>query len=83
MGWGSRWSPEQMVGSFLSERGAFRPGRFPDVSDTGDWSDVGHYTQVIWPETRDVGCALAEAGRQEVMVCRYWPAGNVDGQRVG
>lgn len=83
MGWGSRYSPEQMVGDFISERRAFRPGRFPDVSSTGSWADVGHYTQIIWPETREVGCALSRGGRDEVMVCRYWPAGNVDGERVG
>ncbi len=83
MGSASVYSPEQMVGSFLSERRAFRPGRFPNVSDTGNWADVGHYTQIIWPETQEVGCAVVRGGRQEVMVCRYWPAGNVYGERVG
>jgi uncharacterized protein YkwD len=83
MGWGNRYSPEQMVGDFISERRAFRPGRFPNVSNTGSWADVGHYTQIIWPETREVGCALSRGGREEVMVCRYWPAGNVEGERVG
>lgn len=79
----ARWyTPEQMIEDFIAERTAFRPGRFPDVSRTGDWSDVGHYTQVIWPETRAVGCALARNARDEVMVCRYWPAGNVLGERV-
>jgi uncharacterized protein YkwD len=83
MGAANWFSPEQMVGEFLSERAAFRPGRFPNVSNTGNWSDVGHYTQVIWPETQAVGCAIARGGRQEVLVCRYWPAGNVDGERIG
>ena len=83
MGTANGYSPEQMVGAFLSERRAFRPGRFPDVSRTGNWADVGHYTQIIWPETQEVGCAVVRGGRDEVMVCRYWPAGNVYGQRVG
>lgn len=83
MGSAKWFSPEQMVGSFLSERRAFRPGRFPHVSNTGNWADVGHYTQIIWPETQDVGCALARNSGQDVLVCRYWPAGNVYGQRVG
>jgi uncharacterized protein YkwD len=83
MGSANWYSPEQMVGDFISERSAFRPGRFPNVSRTGDWSDVGHYTQIIWPETQAVGCALARDRGQEVLVCRYWPAGNVEGERVG
>lgn len=82
MGSAGWYTPEQMIEGFIAERGAFRPGRFPDVSRTGDWSDVGHYTQVIWPETRTVGCALAQNARDEVMVCHYWPAGNVVGERV-
>ena len=31
---------------------------FPDVSRTGRWSDVAHYTQVIWRGTTHVGCAI-------------------------
>lgn len=83
MGSANYFSPEQMVASFLSERRAFRPGRFPHVSNTGNWADVGHYTQIIWPETQEVGCAVVRGRTDEVMVCRYWPAGNVYGQRVG
>lgn len=76
------WSAWEKVGFFLAEKRHFRPGRFPEVSRTGRWSDVGHYTQVIWPETREVGCAAVRAGPEEVLVCRYWPAGNVWGQRI-
>ena len=66
----------------LACRAAFRPGVFPDVSRTGRWSDVGHYTQIIWPETQEVGCATALNASHEVLVCRYWPAGNVIGYRL-
>jgi hypothetical protein len=83
MGSANWFSPEQMVGEFVSERAAFRPGRFPNVSNTGNWADVGHYTQVIWPETQAVGCAIAHNADQDVLVCRYWPAGNVYGERIG
>jgi Cysteine-rich secretory protein family len=77
-----RYEPWQMIDLFLAERRDFRPGIFPDVSATGRWSDVGHYTQIIWPETQEVGCALAANTRDEVLVCRYWPAGNVLGYRL-
>src|SRR5688500_15806534 len=49
-----RFSPEQMVGSWAAERAYFRPGTFPNVSRTGNWMDVAHYTQMIWRSTTDV-----------------------------
>jgi uncharacterized protein YkwD len=82
MGTRGAYAPNDMIGAFVSEARYFRPGHFPAVSRTGRWSDVGHYTQLIWPATREVGCALAKGQRLEVLVCRYYPAGNVHGQRV-
>jgi uncharacterized protein YkwD len=76
------YSPDEMIGAFTSQRANFRPGRFPEVSRTGNWRDVGHYAQIIWPSTREVGCALAHGHGWDVLVCRYWPAGNVLGQQV-
>jgi hypothetical protein len=76
------WSAWDTIGFFLAEKRHFRPGNFPDVSRTGRWSDVAHYTQVIWPQTREVGCAVAYTTSDEVLVCRYWPAGNVWGERI-
>ena len=74
------YSPEQMVGGWLAERAMFRPGVFPHVSRTGNWSDVAHYTQIIWKGTTRVGCAIQPAGRIEYLICRYSPPGNVDGK---
>lgn len=82
MGTRDRYAPWQMIDLFIAEKRAFRPGTFPNVSATGRWSDVGHYTQIIWPDTRQVGCATAVNDRNEVLVCRYWPAGNVMGYRL-
>jgi hypothetical protein len=76
------WNARQKIGFFVDEKRHFRPGNFPDVSRTGRWSDVGHYTQIIWPQTREVGCAMALTPRDEVLVCRYWPAGNIWGHRI-
>ncbi len=74
-----RYSPAQMISYFVAEKRDFRPGTFPHVSDTRRWADVGHYTQIIWPDTQEVGCATALNHNHEVLVCRYWPAGNVMG----
>ena len=82
MGPATRYSAEQMIAGFVEEVQHFRPGQFPNVSLTGKWSDVGHYTQLVWRGTEEVGCAVARGQRNDVLVCRYWPAGNVIGQRV-
>ncbi len=77
-----RWSAAETIGFFVAEKRDFQFGTFPEISRTGQWRDVGHYAQVIWPETREVGCAIARTPRDEVLVCRYWPAGNVGGQHI-
>lgn len=82
MGSASYYGPNDMIGRFIDERRAFRPGVFPHISRTGNWADVGHYTQLIWPGTQEVGCALSTGAGNDVLVCRYWPAGNVIGQKV-
>jgi len=41
----------------------------------------GHYTQLVWRNTKKVGCAVARAGGREVWVCNYDPPGNWVGQR--
>jgi hypothetical protein len=82
MGTRGAYSVEEMVGNWIEEKRLFRPGIFPNVSTTGHWSDVGHYSQVIWPASTRLGCALNSASRSDVLICRYAPPGNVRGQRV-
>ena len=83
MGTRGYYSPEQMVGTWVDERRMFRPGVFPAVSRTGNWSDVSHYTQLIWAGTTRVGCAIHSTGRWDYLICRYSPPGNIDGRLVG
>ncbi len=74
---------ERMVSDWGSEKRMFRSGRFPNVSTTGRWEDVGHYTQIIWPTTLRVGCAVRASSNYDYLVCRYATGGNVVGQTVG
>jgi len=82
MGTRGAFSPEQMVSTWTGERRFFRPGTFPDVSTTGNWMDVSHYTTLIWPTTTRVGCAIHQTPDWEFLICRYSPPGNIDGHPV-
>ncbi|RKO97816.1 hypothetical protein CXG81DRAFT_5762, partial [Caulochytrium protostelioides] len=43
--------------------------------------DYGHFTQVVWPGTKQVGCCSATADDGATYwTCEYHPAGNVLGQ---
>ncbi|OGN42718.1 MAG: hypothetical protein A2623_11775 [Caulobacterales bacterium RIFCSPHIGHO2_01_FULL_70_19] len=80
-GWGGRvWTPEEMVGEWAAERADYRPGPFPNVSRTGNWVDVAHYTQLVWRDTTHVGCAVEARGDRSVLACRSAPPGNIDGR---
>ncbi|MFC7377247.1 CAP domain-containing protein [Brevundimonas sp. GCM10030266] len=82
-GWGGRtWTPEEMVGEWIAEKAQYRHGVFPAVSRTGDWTVVGHYSQLVWSRTTHVGCALVRRGDRSVLACRYSPPGNIDGLRA-
>ena len=82
MGTRGAYSLEEMIGSWAAEKRLFTPGVFPQVSSSGHGADVAHFTQMIWPGTRRVGCALHQARRWDFLICRYAPGGNVVGQRV-
>lgn len=72
---------ETMVDYWIQEKAQFRSGTFPQNSQTGRIEDVGHYTQVMWRNTREVGCALGHGAQFDILVCRYASAGNVVGER--
>lgn len=75
------YTPEQMVNLWVDERRIFVNAPFPRNSTTGQWRDVGHYTQLVWRSTTDVGCAIAASEEDEVLVCRYLEGGNVIGEK--
>lgn len=81
MAWHGTLAAEQLVEMWSREKQLLRPGLFPAVSRTGQWEDVAHYTQMVWPTTTRVGCALVSAD-WDYLICRYSPPGNVDGKPV-
>ena len=79
MGTRGAFPVDAMIGGWLSERSMFRPGVFPAVTTTGNWADVGHYTQIIARRSTHVGCAIRANRSDEYLVCRYMPSGNLMG----
>jgi Cysteine-rich secretory protein family len=82
MGTRGAYQLEEMAGHWAAEKALRRPGTFPNVSRSGQWSDVAHYTQMIWRGTDRVGCALHQSRTSDILVCRYAPPGNVVGEAV-
>ena len=77
-----RASLTHLVSLWGDERKHFIDAPFPNVSRTGNWRDVGHYTQIVWRNTKEVGCGLAAGGGRDFLVCQYYPQGNVTGQKT-
>ena len=77
------WSGRQLLQTWLAERPKFRAGMYPDVSSTGRWADVSHFTQMVWPKTATLGCGTADGRGYRWLVCRYAPGGNRDGVYLG
>lgn len=83
MAWHGTMSPEQLVDMWSRERRLLEPGSylFPGISRTGRWEDIAHYTQMVWPTTTRVGCAIYSAD-WDYLICRYSPPGNKDGKPI-
>jgi uncharacterized protein YkwD len=78
----SAYRYDEMIGHWIAEKRDFVNGATPAFSRTGKWQDVSHYTQIVWRKTTRVGCAIASNERDDYLVCRYSPAGNVVGERT-
>lgn len=70
------FGPADGIHSWIEE------GRYYDHhANSGHGMTVGHYTQVVWRETTDVGCGQAVGCGNLWMVCNYSPPGNYIGRR--
>lgn len=72
---------EWAVTSFCNEKKFYKGS---PVRADSDFYKYGHYTQVAWKTTTEVGCAVAK--RKDIagyiVVCRYNPSGNTIGQKA-
>lgn len=67
---------DEAVDRWGEERAGYHPAT---RTCDGGWENCGHYTQLIWPSTTSVGCAVAESkgAWRWYVVCNYDPPGNV------
>jgi uncharacterized protein YkwD len=72
---GGRTTPSRVVASWASEVFDY------DYESNGCHRVCGHYTQIVWRDTRQVGCAVAQSANRQVWVCNYNPPGNIVGRR--
>jgi uncharacterized protein YkwD len=68
-------SPGQVVGAWADE------ARDYDLRRDTCTGVCGHYTQIVWRTTRNVGCGVASDPEREIWVCEYDPPGNFIGYR--
>jgi pathogenesis-related protein 1 len=62
------------------EKGWYDPAAGQCSAPAG--STCGHYTQVAWADTKEIGCGMAFCpGSGQVWVCNYSPAGNIVGRK--
>jgi len=58
----------------------FDEGALYNFATGGFSADTGHFTQVVWRGTREVGCGHAQCNGNDIWVCQYDPPGNFEGQ---
>jgi uncharacterized protein YkwD len=73
---GGTASPGDVVSAWAAEAAGYN-----NASNTCA-NVCGHYTQLVWRGTRELGCAVAHGPGREVWVCEYNPPGNVVGFRA-
>jgi len=66
--------PESTVAMWYDEIKLYK---FPE----GGFSmQTGHFTQLVWTDTRQVGCGHVQCKGNDIFVCNYDPPGNYEGE---
>lgn len=50
-----------------------------DYSNPGYSSGTGHFTQVVWKSTSQLGCGVTKCSNGPLYTCSYYVPGNVVG----
>jgi len=73
-----RVSEDDVVSIWAAERAFYDHGK----NTCRQGKVCGHYTQVVWRDTAEIGCAKSFCSNQgQIWVCHYRPFGNVIGRK--
>lgn len=67
---------EEVVRSWYNEIKDYRFGQ----PNPGNFSQVGHFTQLVWKNSKRLGVGIAKNGNKVYVVCNYDPPGNYSEQ---
>lgn len=74
MGTAGYYSPTQVVDSWYAEIANYQ------YSQPGFSGSTGHFTQIFWKSSTQLGCGRATCQGNDLWVCNYAPPGNYQGQ---
>ena len=77
---GSNLTPSGAVEMWASEENLYTWSATYSMADFNAGS--GHYTQLVWRTSIEIGCGTASCGNAIVISCRYSPPGNMIGSSV-
>ena len=67
------------VKSWESEKKFYKSGS--PIKMDNHFYKIGHYTQIVWYSTEQVGCGKSFCKNNMIVVCNYNPAGNMIGDK--
>lgn len=71
-----KWTPKDAVNAWMREKKFFDP----KTNKCLPRQECGHYTQIMWKDSKKVGCAKTNCrGKNTYIVCEYDPPGNYEG----
>lgn len=84
------WGLTSKVQSWYDEHAHFPPQNVAAFSAKGATGTIGHYTQLVWAETKHIGCGIMyhkddsqpQYPYKKTLICNYHPPGNYLGRPV-
>ncbi|KAL9236832.1 hypothetical protein vseg_011457 [Gypsophila vaccaria] len=77
-GQGKNWFPKDAVAAWVAEKQWYNY----QSNSCSEGEECGHYTQVVWRDTKFVGCAMIKCDTGDIYItCEYYPPGNYEGEK--